>query len=282
MPPSHPARSAATRSSLSARQWQDLRQAARLARSEGVSITWRRDGSILISPQPLPDISAQAGNRQRAQEEKQETARDAAAPQPMETDGGRSKTASKKQQRDARRLQEYQESKQHLSQLTARWRLLTQRLLWTARKESCNAVWTAWMRSRTSEARLAVLRQLRGLLWRAWTRPQFEPPLTSPLPKGATRIPTGLQMLGARSLRDDYVLARVRAFTQHPSMASVRSCHLSKALWSWMGYRRKLDFDHQWGWKTPHSVVRNATAADITTPAEARDRKKKSRGGKKS
>ena len=89
-------------------------------------------------------------------------------------------------------------------------------------------------------------------------------------------------MLGMRSLRDEYMLARVRAFTQHPSMASLRRCHPSKALWSWMGYRRKLDFDHQWGWKTPHSMVRNAMAADITTPAEARDRKKKSRGGKKS
>ena len=89
-------------------------------------------------------------------------------------------------------------------------------------------------------------------------------------------------MLGMRSLRDEFMLARVRAFTQHPSMAALRLCHLSKALWSWMGYRRKLDFDHQWGWKTPHSMVRNAAAADITTPAEARTRKKKSRGGGKS
>ena len=30
----------------------DIRQAARLARSEGVQVTWRRDGSILIAPAP--------------------------------------------------------------------------------------------------------------------------------------------------------------------------------------------------------------------------------------
>ena len=67
MAPKHPAQ--ATRGNLSARQWQDLRQAARLARSEGVSITWRRDGSMLISPpKPLTDSSNTAGNRQRGQE----------------------------------------------------------------------------------------------------------------------------------------------------------------------------------------------------------------------
>jgi len=258
-----------------------------MARSEGVSLTWRRDGSITISPSVSPVIAGNAaGSSQQPRQRKkqQDTTRDANGQLPMETDGSELTKSKKQQRRDDRsrnRLQEYQESKR-TSHTVARWLLLVQRKLWTARKETCNAVWTDWMRTRTPEARQAVMRKLRGLLWRAWIRPQFEPPLTSPLPKGATRILTGLQMLGARSLRDEYVLARVRAFTRHPSMASVRSCHLSKALWSWMGYRRKLDFDHQWGWKTPHSVVRNAMAADITTPAEARDRKKKSRSGKKS
>ena len=63
-----------------------------------------------------------------------------------------------------------------MSQTAARWQLLVQRQLWAARKETCNAVWTDWMRSRDPEKRLAVLRKLRGLLWLAWTRPQFEPP----------------------------------------------------------------------------------------------------------
>ena len=37
MVPAHPARAAVNHSSLNARQWKDVRQAARLARSEGVS-----------------------------------------------------------------------------------------------------------------------------------------------------------------------------------------------------------------------------------------------------
>ena len=65
--PTRPART--TRGNLSARQWADLRQAARLARSEGVSLTWRPDGSILIMPpKPLNDSNHPAGNRQRGQQ----------------------------------------------------------------------------------------------------------------------------------------------------------------------------------------------------------------------
>ena len=59
-------RPARSRSSLSDRQWSDLRQAARLARSEGVTLEWRRDGSIIISPH-IP--SAKAGIRQTQRQE---------------------------------------------------------------------------------------------------------------------------------------------------------------------------------------------------------------------
>eukprot|EP00966_Prymnesium_polylepis_P027641 639131-Prymnesium_polylepis.1 len=55
----HPARPTATRGSLSARHWQALRQAARLARSEGVTVTWRRDGTIILAP--LKDSPSTAG-----------------------------------------------------------------------------------------------------------------------------------------------------------------------------------------------------------------------------
>ena len=58
-----------------------------MARSEGVSLTWRRDGSITISPfAPLNDAGNAAGNRQPEQQEsrKQETTRDADGPLPME------------------------------------------------------------------------------------------------------------------------------------------------------------------------------------------------------
>ena len=282
VPTPRPAQSSARRG-FSDRQWKDFRQAARRARSEGVSITWRPDGSVVFNPLTTPLIdSTKAGNRLRGHE-KSGTPRDRSVQQPTETVGGQhAKTTSKKQQRDARRLQEYQETKR-APPTGAQWLLLTQRLLWTARKASCNVVWTAWMRSRTPEARLAVQRKLRDLLWREWTRPQFSPPPTSPVPKGCRAIPTGLQVLGVRSLRDEYIRKRAGAFLQHPSVCSLRSRGTSicagKALWSWLGYRRELDFDHEWGWKTPHSMVRNAEAADITTPASGRNRKK-SRGKK--
>jgi len=221
MAPRHPAQ-VARRGTLSARQWQDLRQAARIACSEGVSVTWRRDGSLVFTPLPTPliDSTNKAGNRPSSAETSKRTTRDADVPVPMETDGIERVQASKKQQRDARRLQEYQESKR-VPQSAARWLLLTQRQLWAARKTSCNAVWAGWMRSRTPEARLATRRKLRGLLWRAWTHPQIAPPQSSPVPRGCTVIPTGLQVLGMRSFRDEYIRTRARALSQHSPRACV-------------------------------------------------------------
>ena len=48
-----------------------------------------------------------------------------------------------------------------MSQTAARWQLLVQRQLWAARKETCNAVWTDWMRSRNPEG---VARRLAEVL----------------------------------------------------------------------------------------------------------------------
>lgn len=179
---------------------------------------------------------------------------------------------SKKQQRDADRAKDHRALK--ASPITARWKLLVQRTLWAARKASCDAVWTAWMRTRV-EARLEVQRKLRNLLWREWTRPQIEPPPLSRAPKGCVSIPTGLQILGARSLRDEHILARARAFTQHPSVRSLRSSGLSKALFAWLGFRRAMDFDHT------HTAARSREVAGLITPTSDRSRKK-TRGGKRS
>jgi len=138
-------------------------------------------------------------------------------------DNGCAKKLSKKQQRDAHRVQEHRATK--ASPATARWKLLAKRQLWAARKDTCNAVWTAWMAQK-----LDVRRKLRGLLWREWTRPQIGRPPQRPLPPGCTTLPMGLQVLGSRSLRDDYILARARAFTNHPSIRSLRASGLSKAI----------------------------------------------------
>ena len=277
MAPKHPAHSAGSRGSVSARQWQDIRQAARLARSEGVAITWRRDGSLHISPQAPPkDSPHKAGNRLREQEKRQETTRDADT-QPMDTAGCEttlSKKQLQKQERDASRAEANRALK--ASPHMARWQLLSKRLLWTARKATVNAVWTAWMRSRTPEARQEVRLKLRTLLWRAWACPQPDStpgPSLSPASRTSTLPPMGPQVLGALSLRDRYIRARTRAFINHlhPQVQGVFAC---KALWTWLGFRQKMDFDRT------YKAARSPETAGLTTPTSARNRKK-TRSGRK-
>ena len=132
------------------------------------------------------------------------------------------------------------------------------------------------MRTRTPEARLETRRKLRGLLWREWTRPQIEPPpLTVFSQASGIRVTlTGLQIFGARSLRDEYILTRARAFTHHPSLRSHRASGLTKASWSWLGFQREMDFDRT------HKAARSPETAGLGTPTSARSRKK-TRSGKK-
>ena len=213
-PNQHSARTKASRGSLSDRQWHDLRQAARLARSESVSITWRRDGSILITP--APQVSNIAGNRQRGQRMEQKATHDSQQKeQPMATDGPPSKRELKKQQHDAGRLQKWLAKQPAMSQSTARWQLLSQRLLWTARKATCNAVWTAWMRLQSAR------QKIRRAVWREWTRPHIDPPAhIGPTGSRLRARCQGLLVLGQQSLRDAYILKRARAFTRHCSGGS--------------------------------------------------------------
>ena len=74
---------------------------------------------------PAPQVSNKAGNRQRGQQMEQQMAHD---PQPMDTQPTETVDSpwpqSKKQQRDAERLQKWK-AKQPASQLTARWQLLS-------------------------------------------------------------------------------------------------------------------------------------------------------------
>ena len=71
-------------------------------------------------------------------------------PQPMDTQPTESvdspRPQSKKQQRDAERLQKWK-AKQPASQLTARWLLLSKPLLGQVRRTYLDSTFTAWMRS---------------------------------------------------------------------------------------------------------------------------------------
>jgi len=277
-PPRLPAQPTATRGSLSARQWQDLRQAARLARSEGVTVTWRRDGSITFAP--LNDSPNARGNPQHKGEKSKETTHDSGATQSMDTvDNGRAEKLSKKQQRDANRAVEHRARMASPAMVCtmatmARWKLLVQRQLWWDRKDTVNNFWTSYRRS-LEEARLEARRKLRGLLWREWTRPLIEPPPSPRILPGCTAISTGLQVLGMRSLRDEYIRARVRAFIYHPSIRSHRASGTSKALWAWLGFRRAMDFDRT------YTAARSREMAGLIAPTSNRSRKKTS-GGQRS
>jgi len=206
MAPKHPAQNRGSRGTLSARQWQDLRQAARLSRSEGVRLEWRRDGSITISP--LTPGSANAGNRQRQGLER--ATRDTQPPetQPVDTvDCPRQ--PSKKQQRDAQRAED--DRALRASPFMARWKLLTQRLVWRANRLLLDSTFTSWRLLRQS-----ARQKIRRAVWREWTRPHIEPPTHIGPPGSRLRAKSqGLLVLGLRSHRDDYILARARALARH-------------------------------------------------------------------
>ena len=266
MAPKHPVRPAATRGTLSDRQWQDIRQATRLAKSEGVHLEWRRDGSILIKPPPLKDSTNAAGNPQQRREKKKATTRDAAKHDPMDT-AESALPQSKKQLRDAQRAKDDQALR--ASPFMARWTLLTRRLVWNARRTIRDSTHSAWKRSRTPEAQLEARRKWRALLWREWTRPRFVPPPMPALPAGCVRILTGVQVLGARSLRDEYLLSRARALS--------RAAHISVsydiARWLRQPGLRQAPSNRAAGAKTSQET------AGVSTPVSSRSRKKKSRGG---
>jgi len=206
MPP-RPTDRAVKHGTISARQWTDIRQAARLARSEGVEIHMH---GVHISP-PRWNMQQQQQQSRKPQQQQQQqqsgetcTVPDADAEQPMETDGCKA-SASKKQQRDAQRLQEFQGRKR-----AARWRHFTRRLVLTT-------VWTSWMRERPERERQhAARRKLREALWlrcmwREWTRPQFGTAGSSVAHGGEQ--PHGL--LGQLSHRDLFIRKRARAFFKH-------------------------------------------------------------------
>ena len=265
MAPKHHARPAATRGPSSARLWQDLRQYARLARSEGVSVERRPDGGILITPLPLTDSTNAAGKPQQGHGKKKGKTLDASEPEPMDTRG--STQQSKKQQRDEQRAKDDQALR--ASPFIARWKLLTQRLTQNARQATLDSTHAAWKRSRTPEAQLEARRKWRALLWREWTRPRFVPPPMPALPAGCVRIPTGVQVLGARSLRDEYLLSRARAL----SRAADISVSYDIAGWLRQPGLRLAPSNRTAGAKTSQG------AAGLLTPVSSRNRKKKSRGG---
>ena len=192
MAPSRPARPTATRGTLSARQWQDIHNAALVSRATGVTLVTHGVKSIGDKP------PANAGNP-RAQVARGSAVREPDGAQQRDT-GAAPAGAAKKKQRDLRRAQANRANK-----AVARWQSLAKRLKYD---HVVMPVWTHFMRSRMSPKRDAR-RKLRDVLWREWTRRQFDAAESSTAPLG-TRSPLGLL-----SHRDRYILRRADALMLH-------------------------------------------------------------------
>ena len=173
----------------------DIRQIIRLACNHGVTLVVH--GVKVIG-------SSHNDAAPAAQKKTSTPARDESVQQ--STDPVACKPLSKKAQRDASRLQEYQE-KLRLAPILSRWERLTRQSLRMIRRIACHEVWSTW---RKEVLRRKVLRKLRSLLWQAWTQPTKE--CKESLSLYALTDPHANQtQLEACSPRDRYILNRVRA-----------------------------------------------------------------------
>ena len=219
---------AAKRGSLSARQWQDIRQATRIvARSPKVTLTMHN--VIISGGQQLGDRADRGGlhgsgqtqqqqqrRREPTQQQQQSTATvDASATEVSDSNSMEVEHATKRQLRDARRRA------MHIPRRCRDvWRRFAQKARWTVRRQLLDDSFTTFMRTRLGpkqgaqrqlrslaararthslHRRARLLHRLRDLLWRAWTARLF-----------ALTTEWG-QSLGMCSLRDRYIYERAAA-----------------------------------------------------------------------
>ena len=290
----HPTRAAGNHSSLNARQWKDVRQAARLARSEGVSIVMH--GVKIFPSNSTLSETAGGSHQQRAQPgRKNDTvteARSSLGAAPMDANGATQGTPklSKKQQREetrsAARLSEYQKGKA-AQQRTARWLLLFQPILRQARWMIAQEAWTGWMRSQA--ARLKTQLKLKGILWRAWTmqskelKEQVKIPPHRDYPPASERVRTHLRTC---SHRDVYILYRARAFAAHaPEKVNYTRHGMAWGKHNWDNHRPDngdMSDDDDDGGGSPAvrqaSTRRSREEAGLKTPTSAQKGRRKPRG----
>ena len=172
---------------IGARQWADIRKAHRFA---------KKDGATFIV-HGVTVIGGTADKENHVQPFKSSTempARGTRSSQPTEAVGS-ARDVSKKQQRNAQRLEEYQAMRVGL-----RWLPLAQCLLRRSRAIVRDTVWTGRMREK-----LAIREKTRALIMRAWTHAQQHahvrpPPDPAPLTEEQ-------DVFGPESFSDDDSLA---------------------------------------------------------------------------
>ena len=151
------------RGMLSARAWEDLRQASRLAHAQGVTLFMH---GVKIVPQEryVSKGDTTPSKPRAAATTLTTTERDGRKRQPTVPVGDARDQPSKRQQRSAQRLQDHRE-KQRAATVHAR---VHARWLSIVHRRWLHAVWTEH-RLEVMAQRLAALRKLRALLWQAWT-----------------------------------------------------------------------------------------------------------------
>jgi len=122
-------------------RWAETRQAARIARTEGVIIVLHPDGRTEVKPKPARQEENTPSNTQSDTTGE----RDGQKPTLTEAVGNGSSKPSKRQLKrqelSTQRLHKFQELKR-------RWLLLSHKLLQPDRAKLRNAVWTSWMSDR--------------------------------------------------------------------------------------------------------------------------------------
>ena len=166
-----PKAAVATRGCPNARRWQDIRQAARLSRSEGVTLIIHKNGDVTVTSKGDKENQSQPSNTTKS------TSHDGRERKPTATAGDASAQPSKKQQRDAKRAEANRaRDAQHAqeSRVAERWQPLAHLLRRRKRAKLRNDVWTEYMRESIAlrdKLRDFVARACRSIaLWRSSAR----------------------------------------------------------------------------------------------------------------
>ena len=158
-----PKAAAAKYGCLSTRQWQDIRRAARLASSEGITLIMH-GVSVIPTTRDSENLSQSENNSTTT------SARDGRGLQPKESIGKACENPSAKQLHEQQLTKQQREQERSLRRLHdfqqafacgARWEPLVQKLLRKERAISRAQVWTAHM-----ERRLAMREKMRAFLLR--------------------------------------------------------------------------------------------------------------------
>ena len=194
-----PKAAAAQRGCLTARHWQDIRLAARLARSEGVTLITH---GVTVTPtardqenQPQPQLKATTtparGGRGQLPTETVSNACEHPPQKPCEQQ--QPPKQQREQQRSLRRAHEFHQA----LACGARWAPLVKKLLRRGRAISRAQVWTEHL-----DRRLALREKMRAFLERA-LRHASHSANTTPVVIGdpVAKLPQQSQALGARELR---------------------------------------------------------------------------------